>query len=243
MTTNRTALVTGAAGAIGAAFVSRLVGADYLVTAVDISRTRLDVLESEFPVISTCVADVSRPGGADAAVAAAGGTVDALFNVAGMGDGLHAIDETDDDLWSRVIAANQTSVFLLMQRVIPYMKKQRNGVIINLSSVAGLRGGRAGVAYTASKWAVVGMTQNVAATLGPAGVRCHAICPSSIAGAITLGDGAYSEEGRRRSARDAGKPAPGQPSDVAELGMFLISGAAKHLNGLTIPVDAGWLAY
>ena len=175
----------------------------------------------------TCIADVSRPEGADEALAAAGGRVDVLLNVAGMGDGLRAIDETDDALWEKVISVNQTSVFLLTRRVIPHMKRQGAGVVINLSSVAGLRGGRAGIAYTASKWALVGMTQNIAATLGPVGIRCHAICPSAISGAVTLGDGQFSEQGRLRSARDSGRPAAGLPSDVAELGMFLIGTPPK----------------
>ena len=237
------AVVTGAAGNIGQAFVRRLTAAGCRVVAVDIAADRLDSLWRGDSGVVRLAADVSTCAGADAVVEAAQGTIDVLCNVAGVGDGLYGIEELDDDRWDSIIATNQTSVFRLTRRAITPMLEAGHGVIVNLASVAGLRGGRAGIAYTASKWAIVGMTQNIAAALGPAGIRCYAICPGLISGAVTAKDLEFSPVGRERVQRDSRRPPPGTPEDVAALAMFLISNEARHLNGVAIPLDAGQLAF
>jgi NAD(P)-dependent dehydrogenase (short-subunit alcohol dehydrogenase family) len=245
MAETRTAIVTGAAGAIGSACARRLAADGYRVLAADVEADRLKAAFSQDAAagIVPVVADVSAGAGADTIVEAAGDRVDVLLNVAGVGDALMGIEELDDATWQRVIAVNQTGVFLLTRRVIPVMLAREAGVIINMSSVAGLRGGRAGFAYTATKWALVGMAQNIAAGLGPRGIRAHAICPSAIQGAETLTRGGVSETGRARSRRDNGKPPAGVPADVAATVAFLVSDEARHLNGLALPLDAGWLAF
>jgi NAD(P)-dependent dehydrogenase (short-subunit alcohol dehydrogenase family) len=241
----RTAIVTGAAGAIGSACARRLAADGYRVLAADVEADRLKAAFSHDAPgeIVQVVADVSDGAGADTIVEAAGDRVDVLLNVAGVGDALMGVEELDDAVWHRVIAVNQTGAFLMTRRVIPLMVAREAGVIINMSSVAGLRGGRAGFAYTATKWALVGMAQNIAAGLGPRGIRAHAVCPSAIAGAETLSRGGVSETGRARSRRDNGKPPAGVPADVAATVAFLVSDEARHLNGLALPLDAGWLAF
>jgi NAD(P)-dependent dehydrogenase (short-subunit alcohol dehydrogenase family) len=240
----KTAIVTGAAGNIGSAFVDRLDAAGARVIAVDISGERLDQLAAGRDLITTVVADVGLRDGADRAVAACEGSADILCNIAGIGDGLFGADEMSDDLWDRVIEVNLTGTFRLTRRVLPLMLARGGGTVINLSSVAGLRGGRAGIGYTASKWAMIGMTQNIAANLGPEGIRCFAICPGGIQGAVTAAGIQYSELGRQRAqARMSPASAPrGEASDVAALGMFLLSEQSHHLNGVAIPLDAGVLA-
>jgi NAD(P)-dependent dehydrogenase (short-subunit alcohol dehydrogenase family) len=244
-----TAIVTGAAGAIGSACARRLAADGYRVLAADVEADRLKSAlagtggNGGAGEIVPVVADVAGSGGADAIAGAAGGRVDVLLNVAGVGDGLMGIEELDDERWHRVVAVNQTGAFLLTRRVVPIMLARGSGVIINMASVAGLRGGRAGFAYTATKWALVGMAQNIAAGLGAQGIRAHAVCPSAIQGAETLSRGGVSETGRARARRDSGKPAAGVPGDVAATVAFLVSDEAQHLNGLALPLDAGWLAY
>jgi NAD(P)-dependent dehydrogenase (short-subunit alcohol dehydrogenase family) len=240
----RTALVTGAAGSIGGAIAARLAADGMQVVAADLSGERLDSLSAEAPGIKTVVADVSTAGGVEAAVAACGPQVDVVCNSAGVSDGGASIEELDDTLWERVLRVNLTSIYLMCNRVTPGMLERKGGVIINIASVAGLRGGRAGAAYTATKWAVVGMSQNIASSIGPEGVRCHAVCPSRIEGAKAMGRGVRrTERGRFRAERDAGRPPAGKPEDVAVLTSFLVSDAAHHLNGLAIPADGGWLAF
>jgi NAD(P)-dependent dehydrogenase (short-subunit alcohol dehydrogenase family) len=194
--------------------------------------------------LETVVADVSTPGGVESALAAAGDEIDVVCNTAGVSDGGGSIEELTDSTWERVIRINLNSIYLVCNRAVPGMIKRGGGVIVNIASVAGLRGGRAGAAYTASKWAVVGLSQNIAASCGPDGIRCHAICPSRIDGAIAMSQGVTrTPKGVLRAERDSGRPKSGKPADVAALTSFLVSDAASHLNGLAVPADAGWLAF
>ncbi|HEX3955815.1 MAG TPA: SDR family NAD(P)-dependent oxidoreductase [Trebonia sp.] len=239
-----TALVTGAAGGIGSAIAARLAADGYRVVAADLSAERLAALADSVANVVPVPGDVSTVNGIERAVAAAGGSISVLCNAAGVADGGASVEELTDDLWHRVIQVNLTAIYLACNRVVPLMIGHGGGVIINISSVAGLRGGRAGAAYTSSKWAVVGLSQNIAASVGIDGVRCHAICPSRITGKITLSQGlTRTPKGIFRAGRDAGRPKPGHPDDVAGLTSFLVSDTASHLNGLAVPLDGGWLAF
>jgi NAD(P)-dependent dehydrogenase (short-subunit alcohol dehydrogenase family) len=166
-----------------------------------------------------------------------------LSNNAGISDGGGAIDELDELVWDRVIAVNLTAAFLLARRVVAGMLKSKSGVIVNMSSVAGLRGGRTGVAYTASKWALVGMAQNIASSLGPEGIRAYAICPGVVSGAVVLGAEPPTPRGILNRGRDQQQPPPTTAQDVANLVAFLVSDESRHLNGIAVPIDSGWLAY
>jgi len=240
----RTALVAGAAGGIGGAIATRLADDGYRVVAVDLAKDRLDELAAAYPEMICVTADVSTPEGVEAALTAAGAPIDVLCHSVGVSDGGASIEELADETWERVLRVNLTSVYLLSNRVVRQMVPRGRGVVVNVASVAGLRGGRAGAAYTATKWAVVGLSQNIAASVGNEGIRAHAICPSRIEGAVAMGKGVTrTERGRFRATRDAGRPPAGKPSDVANLASFLVSDAAAHLNGLAIPADGGWLAF
>jgi NAD(P)-dependent dehydrogenase (short-subunit alcohol dehydrogenase family) len=214
------------------------------VIAVDLSSERLEALAESLPGITTVVADISSPTDVDGVVEHGNGAIDVLCNCAGVSDGGASVEELTDELWDRVIRINLTSIYLMCNRVVAEMVGRSGGVVINLSSVAGLRGGRAGAAYTSSKWAIVGMSQNIAASAGVDGVRCHAICPSRIEGAIAMSVGVTrTPKGIFRAERDAGRPKAGKPSDVASLVSFLVSDKAAHLNGMALPVDGGWIAF
>jgi NAD(P)-dependent dehydrogenase (short-subunit alcohol dehydrogenase family) len=240
----RTALVTGAAGGIGSAIASQLYEDGYFVVAIDLSQERLQDLALKLPGIKTIVADISGPEGVATVMAEAGDAIDVLCNAAGVSDGGASVEELTDEIWERVLRINLTSIYLMCNRVVTQMVTRGEGVVINLSSAAGLRGGRAGAAYTASKWAIVGMSQNIAASVGVDGVRCHAICPARIEGAIDMGKGVTrTPKGIFRAERDAGRPKSGKPSDVSSLVSFLVSDRAAHLNGMALPVDGGWLAF
>lgn len=240
----RTALVAGAAGGIGGAIARQLAADGMDVLAADLSEERLAALAAEVPAIRTVAADMSTPEGVELAVTEAGAPIDVMCNSVGVSDGGASVEELTDELWERVLRINLTSTYLLCNRVVKQMAPRGTGVVINIASVAGLRGGRAGAAYTATKWAVVGMTQNIASSVGGEGVRAHAICPSRITGTVAMGEGVTrTEKGRFRAERDAGRPSAGTPQDVAVLASFLASDAASHLNGLAIPADGGWLAF
>jgi NAD(P)-dependent dehydrogenase (short-subunit alcohol dehydrogenase family) len=239
----KTALITGAGGAIGAAIARRLHAQGARVVGVDISEDGFEELRRAIPDVETVVADVSTPQGADLSVAAGRGTIDILCNNAGIHDGGGAIDELDDATWERVIAVNLTAAFLLARRVVQGMLTAKAGVIVNMSSVAGLRGGRTGVAYTASKWALVGMAQNIASSLGAEGIRAYAICPGVVSGETKLAAVTATPRSIKSRGRDQGQPPPTTPEDVANVLAFLVSEHSRHLNGIAVPIDSGWLAY
>jgi NAD(P)-dependent dehydrogenase (short-subunit alcohol dehydrogenase family) len=214
------------------------------VIAADREPDLVDMLRRERPDVISVVADVTTEEGLDAAIAACKGRVDVLCNHCGVGDKAQPLDELSDAEWTRCLETNLTAPFMLCQRVIGGMLARGGGVIVNTGSVAGLRGARGGAAYTASKWALVGLTQNIAATFGSRGIRCNAVCPGP------TGDGPpaearpdLSERASQLLGRDTQKPARGDPALIASLVVFLASAGAARINGALIPADDGWIAY
>lgn len=240
---DKVALITGAAGGIGGAVARRLHAGGARLILTDIDPDALGRIVAELPGSLGVEADASTAAGADAVIAAAGERVDILVNNAGTSDGGAALDEIDDATWHHVLDVNLNSAFLFSRRVIPGMLARGGGVILNMASVAGLRGGRTGIAYTASKWAMVGMVQNIAAFLGAEGIRAYALCPAAVTGAVHLGQTPPSPRAVRNRTRDAARPASTTPDDVAELAAFLASDRARHINGVAVPIDSGWTAF
>ena len=118
------------------------------------------------------------------------------------------------------------------------------GSIINTASVGGLFGCRAGAAYTASKFAVVGLTKNIGFMYAKEGIRCNAICPGSIITNIAAGLSNASEFGMARSGAGVPlSPRMGQPEEIANTALFLASDESSFINGTTVTVDGGWTAY
>ena len=171
------------------------------------------------------------------------GRVDIVVNNAGMLDGLRMLEATDLELWNKLMTTNVTSNFISCKRAIEIMKAQGGGSIVNMSSVAGVRGLGGGFAYTATKHALVGMTRNIAAFYYPENIRCNAILPCNIASemvqsCLSLMDAS----GAKRISEVGGKAAPGSPEDVAYACLYLASDEAKYVNGVLLPVDMGMTA-
>jgi NAD(P)-dependent dehydrogenase (short-subunit alcohol dehydrogenase family) len=240
--TGRTVIVTGAASGIGHAIARAFERQGDEVVAVDINNEGLEALGHELRLRAALAADVGTAAGAEAAIAAAGTRVDVLCNNAGIVDALAPIDETSEEDWDRVIRVNLKGPFLLCRLAVPRMLAQGGGVIVNTASIAGLRGGRGGPAYVASKFGVVGLTHNIAVSHGSRGIRCNAICPGSVATAIARGS-IRSEAAIAQLSRDRHRPAPFSPEHVASLAVFLAGDGAAHINGAAIPIDDGWIAY
>jgi NAD(P)-dependent dehydrogenase (short-subunit alcohol dehydrogenase family) len=183
------------------------------------------------------VADVSTSSGVDSVFAAVGDRLDVLCNNAGILDALRFVDETSDEWFDKVIATNLRGPFTMSHRAVPLMASNGGGIIINTASVCGLRGGRAGAAYTASKFGLVGLTYNIAATVRDKGIRCNAVCPG----------GMLTQIGSDQDVSMAGyelvqgnERVPSVEADVvAKVVMFLASDAAAHINGVALPVDGG----
>jgi len=108
------------------------------------------------------------------------GTVDILVNNAGIMDNFEPAADITDTMWDKIFSINTTSVMRSVRKVLPVFLAKGSGVIINIASVGGLHGNRAGVAYTASKFAVVGLTKNVGFQYAMKGIRCNAIAPGAV---------------------------------------------------------------
>jgi 3alpha(or 20beta)-hydroxysteroid dehydrogenase len=168
-------------------------------------------------------------------VVAEQGRLDVLVNNAGVFHTATLAETTLDD-WQRLIAINQTGVFLGMQAVAPQMKAQGSGSIINISSIAGLRGTSICFAYGATKWAVRGMTKSAAQELGPFGVRVNSIHPGIIDTPML--------EGRPLDAMTAIVPLqrPAGPDEVARLALWLASDENSYATGAEFVIDGGAMA-
>jgi NAD(P)-dependent dehydrogenase (short-subunit alcohol dehydrogenase family) len=248
----KVAVVTGAASGIGLAMVQAFAAAGARVVAVDISPAGLESIGSS-PQILTVVADVADKSDLVkmmAAALAAYGQVDILCNNAGVPDLFQGAAECTDEQWDRNLAVNLSGAFLASRLALQHMLPRGAGVIINTGSVASFRGGEAGVAYTAAKHGLIGLTRSIAAMYGQEGIRCVAICPGPVKTGITKinaerrAAGLIDAKGEEMSKLTAAvRRRWAEPREIAELALFLASDAASALNGCAIPADSGRMAF
>lgn len=173
------------------------------------------------------------------------GKIDVLVNNAGVMDNMIPPHEITDDHWDWIINVNLTSLMKLTREALNPMLEKENGVIINVASIGGLMGCRAGGAYAASKFGVVGYTKNVGFMYAKKGIRCNAICPGAVATEIgEAGVNNPSAFGMERAAAGMGaNPRMGTPEEIASIALFLASDDSSFVNATTITADAGWTAY
>lgn len=246
----KTAIITGAGSGMGRAMAELFAaeGANVVVSDVveDRVRTVVQGIENAGGRVTGVVTDVSKAADVNRMIDEAlsrFGTVDILINNAGIMDRMMPADEVEDELWERVLAVNLTGPFLACRRILPHMVERGKGVIINVASIGGLEGGRAGAAYTASKHGVVGLTKNIAWTYLEKGIRAVAICPGAVETAIGVG-GVPSQAGLARAQKGmVTMPRPGKPEEIAKVALFLASDEASYTNGAVVTVDGGWTSY
>lgn len=249
----KVALITGAAGGIGRAAAVRFASEGARVGLVDRSpdglRETLAAVERAGGRGVTVEADVTRAAEVAryaAAIADRLGGVDCFFNNAGILGAVRPLVDYPEDVFDQVLAVNVKGVWLGLKTVAPLLRG-RDGAIVNTASIAGLRGSRNLVAYTASKHAVVGLTRTAAIELAPDRIRVNAVCPSPIetpmvreleAGASPRNPAAFHE----RLAGTIPLRRYGSPEEVAALVAFLCSADAVYLTGGIYTVDGGAMA-
>lgn len=184
--------------------------------------------------------DVTSEQSWAAAVAAAKarwGAPNILSNTAGVWL-MKGILETSFAEYQRVIAVNQVGVYLGMAAVLPDMKAAGSGVIVNLSSVSGIKGGDQPFAYTASKFAVRGMTRQAAHDMAKYGIRINAICPGVVD--TPMIEGGAEVLAHLASIIPSGRV--GQPEEIAAIALFLVSDASSYVSGTEVVADAALTA-
>ncbi len=239
----KTAIITGAAQGLGLATARLFANSGYHVMLTDIQPldSALAGLAADgFSASGGCgdVASQDFVAALAARVADEQGGADVLVNNAGISL-IAAAEDTTLDQWQRVMAINLQGPFLLCRAFGRQMLERGTGSIVNVASIAGLRGVIHRAAYNASKHGLVGLTRTLAGEWGGRGVRVNAVCPGWIKTEMDVADqgsGAYSDDdiiNRVPMARFA------RPEDVAAAILFLARDDS-YINGVTLPVDGGW---
>lgn len=172
------------------------------------------------------------------------GKIDILVNNAGVGDNMQAAANVEDATWDRVMDINLNGVMYGMRKVIPHFQERGAGTIINMASISGLTGGRGGLAYTAAKHAVVGMTKNVASQYGPENIRCNAIAPGHVESGFGANMDNVDKFGMEIATRGVNLMAKaGTVDDIGNIALFLASEESSLINGVALAADGAWSAY
>ena len=164
------------------------------------------------------------------------GTVDILVNNAGI---LHAtpIEDITEEEWDRMMAINLKSVFFMSQQVLPYMKAQKSGRIINISSLAGRMGGYAnGLGYSASKAGIIGLTMGFARRVAEFNITVNAVAPGTTESEIIK---KFSSESIETLRQTIPMKRLGKPENIADVVAFLASDASSFMTGAVIDVNGG----
>lgn len=241
---SKVAIVTGGARGMGAAFARTLLAEGARVVITDIldaeGRATAQQLGGNAKFFRHDVTKEAEWQQIVAATEAAFGPVSVLVNNAGV-SGFVTVETLDEAEYRRVIDVNQLSVFLGMKSVIASMKRADGGSIINMSSAAGLVGFANLISYTASKFAVRGMTKSAAIELAPYGIRVNSIHPSLIrtpliapnkdSEALLAGAIAATPLGRL-----------GEPEEVANIVLLLASDESRFTTGAEFVIDGGFAA-
>jgi 3-oxoacyl-[acyl-carrier protein] reductase len=249
MSEGKMAIVTGAGRGIGRAVALALAQQGVGVASVDIEgetaqQTAAQVQQLGVPslAVQTDVAESAQVDAMVKHVVQTLGRVDMLVNNAYISGGYAPVPETTDEVWNRVLSVNLTGYFNCARAVSRVMIAQgEGGAIVNLSSGAGIRGSiSAGVQYSASKAGIIGLTKGLAADLSPHGIRVNCIAPGVIdTGLGAPGTGWTRSELERYGQRDVALGRYGQPEDIADVIVFLLSDASRFMTGELIAVDGG----
>jgi NAD(P)-dependent dehydrogenase (short-subunit alcohol dehydrogenase family) len=169
------------------------------------------------------------------------GGLDCAFNNAGVAGGAFVpAAEVSVSTWNHVLGVNLTGVWLSMKYELPLMLERGGGAIVNMSSVAGLRGGAVGVAYHASKHGVIGLTKTAAMEYASKGIRINSVCPAVIE--TDMAEGLFQNEETKKyitSMHPLGRI--GRADEVADAVLWLCSDEATFVTGTSLPVDGGFL--
>lgn len=241
-------IVTGAASGIGRAVARQLAAEGSTVVLADLDVPGVEAAAADIGGSARAVpADVTSSEDCAAVVRAAAeaGPLDALVNVAGIMAGGDSVETLPDEELERILAVNVGSIFRLGRHVIPELRRNGGGTIVNTASVHAFATMPRAAAYAASKGAVTALTRQMALDLAPDRIRVVAVAPGSVDTPLTRRE----LERRELTLEEAGFPTDdrsigrvGAPEEVADVVSWLLSDGARLVNGTTVVADAGLLA-
>lgn len=246
----RTAIVTAAGAGIGAATARRFADERAAVVVADLSGRRANDVATAITAAGGRAAalkiDVADPDAIQVTIRLAldtFGAVDVMVNNAGLAEAA-PLDEISLEGWNRVIAVTLTGTFLGMKYVLPVMRRQGRGVIVNTASISGIAGDYGLSSYNAAKAAVINLTRSAAIENARYGIRINCVCPGAIntRGMELLGKD-RADELRRRQAGAHPLGRLGKPEEIANTIRFLASDESSFITGAAIVVDGGVTAH
>ncbi|OIU87496.1 SDR family NAD(P)-dependent oxidoreductase [Microbacterium sp. AR7-10] len=248
---NKNAIVTGGAGGIGRATSLAFAAEGASVAVVDLNAQAAEAVAQEIRAAGgtavAIAADVSNEDDIVRVVETAKESfdgIDVVFNNAGIIRRTTAVETTVEE-WDRVFGVNVRAIFLMCKHVVPIMKANGGGSIVNTGSGWGLKGGGQAISYCASKGAVVNMTRALAIDHGPDGIRVNSVNPGDV------DTGMLRDEARQLGQDQTGFLAEaaerplnrmGQPSEIAAAVVWLASDEASYVTGAALVVDGGGIA-
>ncbi len=246
----KSVIITGAGSGMGKAMALLFAGEGARVAVSDLKADRVDAVVKEIKskqgIAVGFACNVSKEEDVDKLVDLCiknFGSLDVLINDAGIMDDFVPVGDVTSELWNKVMGVNLFGPFYTCRLAVRQMLKQGKGAIVNISSIGGLAGARAGAAYTASKHGLIGLTKNIGYMYGTKGIRCNAIAPGGVNTNIMEGASPNKFGFERISAGMATNIKTAEPQEIAELALFLASDKASNINGTVVVADGGWTAY
>jgi len=241
-------LITAGAGGIGLAIAKAFVARGARVHIADVNAQAVEEITRQTPAITGTVGDVSKPADLDklfADVAQKLGGLDVLVNNAGIAGATAPVADYPVDTWNAVINVNLNGTFMVTQRAIPLLKQSAAGSIIVMSSLAGRFGYPNRVAYSTTKWGLVGFAKTLSMELGPFGITTNTIHPGAVDGPRiqSVFEGRAKVSGRTVQEETDSALANQSvkkfidPADIAELAVFLAGPHARTISGQMFPID------
>lgn len=244
----KSVVVTGASSGMGRAIALKLAEEGASVVAVARRADKLESLSKEAEglpgTILAYVGDISKQDTCDGMIDFAVekfGKLDVLVNNAGIMDEFKPIGEVDNDYWEKIFAVNLNGPMYAMRKAVTIMCAQENGGnIVNIASIGGVCGCRAGASYTASKHALVGLTKNTAYMYADKNIRCNVICPGGVDTEVMNSQTNISQMGMARVMAGLDRSIPsGKSEDIANVVAMVASEEGRFINGSELVVDGG----
>lgn len=241
-------LITAGAGGIGLAIAKAFVASGARVHIADVNAEAVQQIVQQNPGITGSVGDVSKGADLDMLfkeVQAQLGGLDVLVNNAGIAGATAPVVDYPLDTWNAVVGINLTGTFMVTQRAIPLLKQSPAASIIVMSSLAGRFGYPNRVAYSTTKWGLVGFTKTLSLELGPLGITANSIHPGAVdgpriqsvfEGRAKVSGRTVQEETDLALANQSVKHFI-NPADIAALALFLAGPHARTISGQMFPID------